>query len=133
MTMYVAGYLWFLLSFLVDVSIQQCTIDEFQADLTDILTSTEATYTGQFFTINATYYNCLSSSQIVGLYNSMSVSILYIRLDDPINIREIRYNLKCNSNVWNEVGRHSTALRSNNTRHCKDCTDQTVNEYHCTG
>ena len=132
--MRMAGYLWLLLALLVDISVQQCTIDEFQTNLADIVTSTEATEFVQFFTINSTYYNCLSTSQIVGHYRSMSVSILYIRSDDPNNLREVRYNLQCNSNVWGVVGSLSTALRSNNTRfNCSACTDQIVNEYHCTG
>ena len=132
--MRVTGYIWLLLTFLVDISVQQCTINEFQADIADLVTTTEATDAGQSFIINSTYYNCLSSSQIVGLYSSMSVSILYIRSDDPNNIREVRYNVQCINNVWTRLGRQSSALRNNSTRfNCSDCTNSTVNEHHCTG
>jgi len=126
--------LWLLLIFLADVSIQQCIIDEFLANITDIVASTETTNFIQSFTINSTYYNCLSPSQISGQYSSMSVSILYIRSDDTNNVREVRYNLLCRNSVWEIVGRQSVALRNNITRDsCSDCTDSTINEYHCTG
>ena len=129
-----AMYLWLLLALFVDISVQQCTIDDFQASIADIVATTEATDAIQSFNINSTYYNCLSSSQIIGQYSSMSVSILYIRSDDPNNIHEVRYNLQCNNSVWEIVGNQSTALRNNNTLlNCVDCTDQTVNESHCTG
>ena len=129
-----AIYLWFLLALLVNISVQQCTIDDFQASITDIVVTTEATDAVQSFNVNSTYYNCLSSSQTIGQYSSMAVSILYIRSDDPNNIHEVRYNLLCNNSVWEVVGNQPTALRNNNTMlDCFDCTDQTVNEYHCTG
>jgi len=132
--MRMAVYLWLLLTLLVDISVQQCTIDGYQANITEFIASTEATDSEQFFTINSTYYNCLSPSQINGQYSSMSVSILYIRSDDPNNIHEVRYNLQCNNSVWEIVGNQSTALRNNNTRlNCSNCIDRTVNEYHCTG
>ena len=125
-------YCGILLMAVVSVSAQQCTIDEFQTNLTDILASEEMTNASQVITINSIFYNCLSSTQITDVYSSMSVSILYIRSDDSNNTHEVRYNLQCNNNVWEIVGNQSTALRNNNTRYCEDCTDQTVNEYHCT-
>ena len=131
--MRVAGFLWLLLAFLVDISVQQCTIDEFQANVTDIVISTKATDAVQSFIINSTYYNCLSRADTSDHYSSMSVSILYIRSDGPNDIHEVRYNLQCNNSVWEIIGNQSNALRSNNTKYCEDCTDQTVNEYHCTG
>ena len=125
-----------LLATLVGVSVQQCTIEGFE-DVTalDTLQTTEATDATQTFTINRTIYNCLSTSQIIGVYNSMSVSILYIRSDTPIQLREVRYNMLCATNGnWARDGQQSTALMSSDTRrNCSACTNQTVNDYHCTG
>ena len=123
-----------LLVFLIGFSIQQCTLQIFE-DTTAIntLQSTEATDANQTITINRTIYNCLSTSQTISVYNSMSVSILYIRSDSPNQLREVRYNMVCGNGNWARVGQQSTALVSSDTRHnCSDCTDQTVNAYHCT-
>ena len=126
--------LCYLLVTLVGVSVQQCTIERFE-DVTvlDTLQSTEATDASQTFTINTTIYNCLSTSQTIGVYNSMSVSILYNRSDTPNQLRDVRYNMLCNNGNWARDGQQSTALMSNDTRrNCSDCTNQTVNDYHCT-
>ena len=122
---------WLLLLASIKVSIQHCTInEESMSKIKDRLSSFTSS---AVIAINSTYYNCMSRSDTSDHYSSMSVSILYIRSHDPDNIHEVRYNLQCNNSVWEIVGNQSTALRNNNTRYCKDCTDQTVNEYHCTG
>ena len=124
-----------LLVILVGVSVQQCTIERFEDVVAlDTLQSTEATdFSQQTFTINRTIYNCLSTSQTIGVYNSVSVSILYIRSDTPNQLREVRYNMQCSNGNWARDGQQSTALVSSDTRHnCSACTDQTVNDYHCT-
>ena len=122
-----------LLVALVGVSVQQCTIEGFENITLDTLQSTEATDGSQIFTINRTIYNCLSSSQTISVYNSMSVSILYIRSDTPDRLRDIRYNMRCTSNAWGRVGEQPAAFTSSDTRqNCSDCTDQAVNDYHCT-
>jgi len=121
-----------LLTFLVGVRSQQCTIDNFQAAAINMINSTEASNANETITINSAYFNCLSRSDTSDHYSSMSVSILYIRSDSPNNTHEVRYNLQCNNSMWEIVGNQSTALRNNNTRYCDVCTDQTVNEYHCT-
>ena len=125
------SYFYLLLMTFVEVSMQQCDIADFNAN--DQVLSTEIINPNQTITINSTYYNCLSRSDTSDHYSSMSVSILYIRSDDPNNTREVCYNLQCNNSVWEIVGNQPTALRNNNTRYCEDCTDQTVNECHCTG
>ena len=116
-------FFWLLLMSSLEDSNQQCTkknsISMIPLSMGSIITST--------------YYNCLSRSDTSDHYSSMSVSILYIRSDDPNNTHEVRYNLQCNNSVWEIVGNQLTALRNNNTRYCDDCTDQNVNEYHCTG
>ena len=119
---------WLLLMAFVTVSIQQCAIEKSWSKIRSKLSSTSAT----MITINNTYYNCLSRSDTSDHYSSMSVSILYIRSHDPNTIHEVRYNLQCNNSVWEIIGNQSKALRSNNIVFCEDCTDQTVNMYHCT-
>ena len=122
-----------LLAVLVGVSVQQCTTDGFEANAIDTLQATVSNDGGHTFTVNRTIYNCLSTSQTIGVYNSMSVSILYTRSDTPNQLRDIRYNMVCSSNSWSRIGQQSTALLSSDTRrNCSRCTDQTVNDYHCT-
>ena len=125
--------LWILISVLAGVSHQQCILDQFVRNASYIVNSGEAAKHNYTVTINSTYYNCLSKSETSNHYSSMSVSLLYTRSDNPNNTHEVRYNLQCKNNVWEIVGSQSTALRNNNTTYCEDCTDQTVNEFHCTG
>ena len=132
--MMVTALLWILMiSVVAGIDRQRCTLDQFVRNASNIVNSTEPVPYDHTITINITYYNCLSRCDTSDRYSSMSVSILYIRSDDPNIIHEGRYNLQCNSNVWEIVGNQSTALRNNNTKYCEDCTDQIVNEYHCTG
>ena len=124
-----------LLAALTGLSVQQCiyTIEGFEAIAIDTLQVTVATDASQTFTINRTIYNCLSTSQTIGVYNSMSVSLLYTRSNTPNQLRDVRYNMVCFSNSWSRFGQQSTALLSTDTmRNCSDCTNQTVNDYHCT-
>ena len=123
-----------LLVTLVGVSVQQCTIEMFEnMTALDTVQGNEASDARQTITINRTIYNCLSTSQIIGVYNSMSVSILYIRSDTPNQMRDVRYNMMCFSNNWARVGQQSTAFLSSDTRRsCSACTDRNVNDYHCT-
>ena len=116
-----------MLAFLARVSVQQCAIHNFKEVAIDMINSTK---TSEIININSTYYNCLSRSDTSDHYSSMSVSILYSR---GHNRRfEVRYNLHCNNRTWKIVGNQSIALRSNTSYNCSDCTDQTVNDYHCT-
>lgn len=127
-------FLWFLLAVMVSVSVQQCNIEGFEAIALDTVKATEIAEADQNITaLNGTYYNCLSTSEIIGMYNSMSVSVFYTRSDTPDQLRDVRYNMLCVDNGWLRVGEQSVALRSNDTRrNCSDCTNQTVNDYHCT-
>ena len=109
---------------------QHCIIEESISTIKDTLSSSTNAAT---IVLISTYYNCLSRSDTSDHYNSMSVSILYIRSDDPNSTHEVRYNVQCNITVWEIVGNLSTALKNNNTRYCEGCTDQNVNEHHCTG
>ena len=123
-----------LLAALTGVSVQQCTIEGFEGMIAlDTLQTTEVIEASQTITINRTIYNCLSTSQTIGVYNSMSVSILYVRSDTLNQLRDVRYNMLCSSNSWARVGEQPTALLSTDTRrNCSWCTNQTVTDYHCT-
>ena len=121
--------IFLIVPFLVDMSVQQCAIDSFKANVTNIIASTEVIDVLQFITINCTYYNCLSRSDTSEHYSSMSVSILYIRSDDPNNTHEVRYNLHCKNSVWELIERQPNALRNNNTRFREDCADHYVGKY----
>ena len=124
--------LWLLLATLARVSIQQCTVEEFDKIVSDILQSTQATELNQNFAIDKIIYNCLSTSQTIGIYRSMSVSILYIRSDSPDQLRDVRYDMLCKNDVWIRARQMSTALESNDTRiDCSDCFS-TANSHHCT-
>ena len=81
----------------------------------------------QIFDIKEIYYNCLSPTNTRSEYSSMSVSIVY-----GAN-KHKRYNMRCTDGVWKIVETELTVLKNNNTRYCDDCTNRTVNEYHCTG
>ena len=126
-------FFWLLLAALAKNSIQQCTIEEFEGRIAlDTVQTTEATELNQDFTINRTIYNCLSTSQAIGIYKSMSVSILYIRSDTPNRLRDVRYDMLCMGNIWMRARKMSAAFISNNTRtDCSGCTSA-VNDYHCT-
>ena len=120
-----------LLAFFSRVSVQQCTIGDFKGVAINMINSTE---TSNNISINRIFYNCLSRCDASGHYSSLSVSILYFITNSNGRIMrsEVRYNLQCNNSVWEIVGSQSTALRSNTSYDCSDCTDQTVNDYHCT-
>ena len=123
-----------LLVALVEVSVQQCTIEGFENIALDTVQATEGNIDfSQTFAINRTIYNCLSTSQTIGVYNSISVSVLYIRSGTPNQLRDVRYNMRCISNAWGRAGQQSVAFLSNDTReNCSDCTNSAVNDYHCT-
>jgi len=121
---------WVLLATLVGVSIQQCAVEDL--NLLDLVQTSEASENFNRFTIDEIYYNCLSTSQTIGLYTTMSLSVLYIEARTPTITREARYNLECKGGGWSRLGRNTTALRDNSTRiNCSRCLDQNVDAYHC--
>ena len=130
-----SSQLYLLLAILVRVSIQQCTIEEFEANkCLDLLRTTELSEANQNFTIEEIIYNCLSTSRIIGIYRSMSVSVLYIRSDALHQPRDVRYDLLCKDNSWMRYGQHRHPFISNDTRmDCSSCVIA-VNEsdHHCT-
>ena len=124
-----------LLAILIGISVRQCAIEHI--DVMDLVLSTEVVeviYVPNILNITDIYYNCLSTSRTVGLYSSASLSVVYNR-SNPDAMLEVRYNMRCIHGLWHRVGRRMTAaLRSNDTRtDCYSCTDQSVNENHCSG
>ena len=119
-----------LMTFCLRVTVQQCTIENYKGIVLGMIKLTEGK---KDVSISETYYNCLSRSDN-GYYGSISVSLLYNTTNSRGHTKRsrVRYNLQCNNGMWEIVGNQSTALRNNNTRYCEDCTDQTVNENHCT-
>ena len=133
-TAMIRSSLWFfLIALIIRVTIQRCTIEEFESKIAlDIVMHTQMSEESQNFTINRIIYNCLSTSQIIGIYRSMSVSVLYNRSDAPNRLRQVRYDMRCLNNLWLRVRQMPTAFLSNNTRtDCFDCT-RAVNDHHCT-
>lgn len=125
-------FVWLLIAALARNSIQQCTTEEFEDRIAlDILRNSQSTEFNQNFTINRTIYNCLSTLQTIGGYRSMSVSLLYIRSDNPHLLRDVRYDMVCAGNVWMRYRQMSAAFESNDTRtDCSLCTS-TANDHHC--
>ena len=126
--------LWLLLTNLVGVSVQQCTREGFEAIAIDQLQTTEISDAtlSSVFTINETYYNCLATSETIGEYTSMSVSLLYTISDTPDMLRDVQYVMTCIGDAWNRAKVNSTALISNVTRtDCYQCTDTANNEDYC--
>ena len=127
---------WLLLATMVGFSVQQCNIEGFESIALDLVKNSAITSDGDqtITALNDTFYNCLSTSQIIGIYNSMSVSIFFTRSDTPNQLRDVRYNMVCvNGTDWFRLAEQSEGLDSNDTRrNCSACTNQTVNDYHCT-
>ena len=126
-----------LLTNLVGVSSQQtsCTREGFQAIAVErvfISVGSEASSPSDI-SINETYYNCLATSEIIGEYTTMSVSLLYTISSAPDTLREIRYVMLCINGDWNLAAENTTtALRRNDTRtDCYQCTDTADNEDYC--
>ena len=125
-----------LLTNLVGVSSQQtsCTREGFQAGAVERVSASvgsEATNPLDI-SINETYYNCLATSETIGDYTTMSVSLLYTILSTPDTLREIRYVMLCINGAWNLAAENNTALRRNDTRtDCYQCTDTADNEDYC--
>ena len=126
---------WLLLTTMVGFSVQQCNIEGFESIALDLVKNSAITSDGNqtITALNDTFYNCLSTSQTIGLYNSMSVSIFFTRSDTPNQLRDVRYNMVCNNGEWFRLAEQPEGLDSNDTRrNCSACIDQNVNEYHCT-
>ena len=131
--------LWLLLiAQLVRISTQLCTIEEFKNNRAhDLVHSSEASEVSHNITVMKVIYNCLATSHEIGIYNSMSVSILYIRSDTPDRLRSVRYDVLCQGDTWQRTRQVQTVFMSNNTRYdCANCWGGRINEsdpdHHCT-
>lgn len=128
--------LWLLLAALVRLSIQRCTLEEFQTSRAeDLVHSTETSETTHNITITKIVYNCLSTSHSIGTFSSMSVSILYNRSDTPNKQRNVRYDILCTENTWQRVRQVADVFMSNDTRNdCSNCWagNESDHDHHCT-
>lgn len=126
-----------LLATLVGVSVQQCTkesFDEYKIRLLEEEIVERTNRTIVMIHTNSTIYNCLATSVTLGEYRSMSVSIQYVFSTDVSTLRQIRYNLRCNSQTgnWSRPSGLSSIAFMGERSDCYDCTDQSVNDHHCT-
>ena len=134
----VSRCLWLLVIAQVKISTQLCTIEEFRNNRAhDLVHSSETSEVTHNITVMKVIYNCLATSHEIGIYNSMSVSILYIRSDTPDRLRTVRYDILCQSNIWQRTRQVKTVFMSNTTRlDCANCWGGRINEsgsdHHCT-
>ena len=129
--MKVLAILWLLMITLIGDSIQECTIEQFEMAANELVTDRESTETSVNVTFKEIYYNCLSTSEKIGNYVTISASIIY-NISSDTDEHEIRYNMLCANGQWGRRGVTSTALRSNVERtDCYWCLNTTVNENHC--
>ena len=122
------------LSMLVGIDAQGCTI-EMAVRTTEYILKELYPEGAPRYGINFTDTNpnCLVTSEIRGLYKQISISIKFYRYDDNSTISEARYNYICFNNVWNRWYQDiSETSYFNGTRSdCSDCSNTTVNDYHC--
>jgi len=112
------------MSLFINTSVQKCTIEQFQNNVRSIVMFTEAT--NNRLKINGVYYNILVIITVLCQCQCCT------EVPAPNAPNEVHCNLQCNNSVWEIVGTQPTALRSNTSYDCSDCTKQTVNDYHCT-
>ena len=63
---------WLLLATMVGFSVQQCNIEGFESIALDLVKNSAITSDGDqtITALNDTFYNCLSTSQIIGIYTT---------------------------------------------------------------
>ena len=130
----VSRLLLLLLTTLVEISVQQCTKEGFEAVAQEVVfTSIGSEATSPLdVLINETYYNCLATSKSIGTYASMSVSLTYTLSRAPNTLREVRYVMRCIGGAWNRAAENNMALKSNETRiDCYRCTVAADNKEYC--
>ena len=127
-------WLWLLLVALVRVSIEQCTVEEF--DVLDTVLNSETSEVTHNVSIMEVIYNCLATSHVIGTYSSMSVSVLYNRSDNPHKLRNVRYDMLCKDNIWHRTRQMANIFMSNDTRiDCSNCwggNESDSDSHHCT-
>ena len=123
-----------LLTTLIKLSVQQCTKERFEARAQGLVfdsIASDATRLSDVL-INETYYNCLATSENIGTYTSMSVSLTYTISGDSDTLRDIRYVMVCSGGNWGRSAENNDALTNDETRtDCYQCTDAAINEEYC--
>ena len=125
--------LWLLLATLAGLSVQQCTIKEAENFVNMTLRDRNSESLEDFDIDFVVYPNCLSTSEQLGKYNSMSISALYNRSKNQSKENEIRFDLVCSvDDFWLRIGENDTAFISDTRSDCSDCRNTTLNDHHCT-
>lgn len=124
--------LWLLLATLVGLSVQQCTIKEAESFVNTTLRERNPENLEEADISFVAYPNCLSTSEQLGIYNSMSISALYNSSRNQSKINEIRFDLVCVGDIWLRISENDTAFVSDARSDCSDCRNMTVNDHHCT-
>ena len=128
--------LWVLVAALVRLSIQRCTVEDFEANrVHDLVHSSETSEITHNITIREIVYNCLATSHTIGIFSSMSVSILYNRSDTPEKLRNVRYDIFCTGGTWLRVRQVADVFMGNDTRiDCSNCWagNESDRDHHCT-
>ena len=126
-----------LMTTLIETSVQQCTKERFEARaqglvFESIASDASAVTSPSDVLINETYYNCLATSENIGTYTSMSVSLTYTISGDSDTLQDIRYVMVCSGGNWGRLAENNDALKNNETRtDCHRCTDTAINEEYC--
>ena len=125
--------LMLFLAMLVGIDAQNCTIEEALTAMEDRIKPAESTLESNV-TFTDTRRNCLATSEIYGLYEQISMSVMYYTDNDSSTIKKARYTYICSKDGWQFwYGNKSETSYFNGTRSdCWDCTDRTENDHHCT-
>ena len=129
----ILALLLLFLATLVKIDAQSCSLLDIESFITDRLLAdaiTEGTRSVNISLID-TNPNCLATAKEFGLYRSLSISVKYLSSDDN-ETKEIRHNYGCHpiNNIWQFVNKSESYFNGTRTD-CSDCSDQTVNDYHC--
>ena len=114
------------LAILLEVDAQKCSLEAAENAIRDRISEVESQ---PLINIISLQHNCLATSKRLGIYHSTSISVLYSSSNSAA-INEIRYDWLCLNDAWLRL--HENESYFNETRSdCYDCTDRTVNDYHC--
>ena len=124
--------LWLLLATLVGLSVQQCTVKGAESFVNTTLREKNPENLEEANISFVAYLNCLSTTEQLGIYNSMSISASYNSSNNQSRVNEIRFDLVCIDGTWLRVSQTDTAFVSDARSDCSDCGNATVNDHHCT-
>ena len=124
--------LWLLLTTLVGLSVQQCTIEKAETYVNNTLRGLNPENEIEADVNFTAYVNCLSTSKKLDEYDSISISAFYNSSQNQNIVNEIRFELSCSNNIWSRYRESYSAFMSDTRTDCSDCRNATVNEHRCT-